>query len=586
MLGMLAGSFMLSSVLTGCGSSKDSGSASSTASSSTTSASSQSGSTPAAQNSPLTIDVFDNAANYQGEQTGWFGKVVKDKFNLTLNMLSPQVAGDTLYKTRAAAGNLGDLMIIDNNQLEECIPAGLVTDLTGNIKNYPNLMNYSKHFEYFNSSFNKKVNPDGLIYGMPTNEADTSPTAYSQSIPYSSPIMPWDYYSEVGAPQMNNLNDLLGTLKKMKDAHPKTADGKPINAITLWKDWDGNLMENVRWLCNWYGYQTPNETSSVLLNAAGNVVPFSDDNGMYHKILKFYFDANQMGLVDPDSASQDWNAVADKLTNKQVLLLWYSWQTGFYNSIERGKKKDGNVFVPISDLHILQEGDAYYGDGRVFAIGSKAKDPDRIMQFLDWYVSPEGMRYQCSGIEGFTYEKTADGKFKYTDKGQTAFTDNLPVPAEFGGGGYKDGQSKINIFLMSDFTKDTQTDEFYNPNYWSSTIEANKTALNNDWSAKYKAKDAVDYLQQHKMLDIVPSINTTYGADSSDIKNKRSQCKELVKNTSWKMIFAKNQNEFDQLWGKMKTDLVGLGWDDLIKVDTEKCKTLVDLRAQAIANAK
>src|SRR4051794_6920008 len=47
---------------------------------------------------PLTITLFNNAANYQGEQTGWYGKLIKDKFNITLNVLSPQVAGDQLYK--------------------------------------------------------------------------------------------------------------------------------------------------------------------------------------------------------------------------------------------------------------------------------------------------------------------------------------------------------------------------------------------------------------------------------------------------------------------------------------------------------
>lgn len=535
---------------------------------------------------PLTIDILDNAANYQGEQKGWFEQVVKNKFNIKLNILSPQVSGDSLYKTRAAAGNLGDLVIIDNNQLKDCIQSDLIMDVSSMIKKYPNLNKYYNHFKYFNSTFDKTVNPKGLIYALPTNEADTSPTAYSQNMTYSSPILPWDYYSGVGAPKMDNLDDLLTTLKKMQDKYPKTPDGKAIHAITLWKDWDGTIMENVRWLCNWYGYEKPNETSSVLLNAAGDVQDVTDDNGIYKKILKFYYDANKMGLVDPDSASQDWNKVSEKLTNKQVLLLWYSWETGFYNTIQRGQNKDGNVFVPISDLKIIQDGDSYYGDGRVFAIGSKAKDPKRIMQFLDWFVSPEGMRYVNDGIEGFTYTKDTNGKFKYTDKGQTAFTNNLPVPKSYGGGGYKDGQSAINTLLMSDFTKDPATGEFYNPNYWSSTLEANKTALNNEWSKKYNAENAVDYMKKNNMLQIVPSINASFGTDSSDIKNKRSQCQELVVNTSWKMIFSKNDGDFEQMWKQMKTNLKGLGWDDLIKLDTQRCKTLVQLRAKVVQNAK
>lgn len=52
----------------------------------------------------ITVDVFDAFANYQGIQSGWFAKVVKDKFNMELNIIAPNVAGggDTLYQTRSA----------------------------------------------------------------------------------------------------------------------------------------------------------------------------------------------------------------------------------------------------------------------------------------------------------------------------------------------------------------------------------------------------------------------------------------------------------------------------------------------------
>lgn len=532
---------------------------------------------------PLTITVFDNAANYQGEQTGWYGKLLKDKFNLTLNILAPQVAGDQLYKTRSAAGNLGDLLIIDNSQLEELIPAGLIMDLTDRVKNTKYLSQYvDNHFKPFNEAFDK-VNPDGKIYALPTFTADTSPTTFSEDQPYSSPILPWDYYKGVGAPKLNNLTDLLNVLKKMQEKYPKTPDGKPIVPITLWKDWDGGGMENVRWLSNWYGYEQPDGTSTLQLNAKGDIVPLIDDNSMYKKILQFYFTANQMGLIDPDSASQDWNKVSEKLTNKQVLLLWYSWQRGFYNSIERGKNGDGYVSVPIADSRIIQTSDAYYGNGRVFAIGSKAKNPERIMEFLDWSVSPEGLRYYTNGFEGFNYEKTDDGKFKLTETGQTAFQKNTPVPDQYGGGGYQDGQSKINSMIMSDFVKDPDTGEFYNNNYWSSTIEANKTALTTDWQKTYDAKNATDYYMKNKMIDIVPNINTSFGVDSSDIKNKRSQISDYVKNASWKMVFAKDQAEFDQLWAKMKTDVAGLGWNDVLAADTAKAQKIVQMRSEASA---
>ena len=36
----------------------------------------------------ITLDVFSNLANFEGNQPGWFAKLVKDKFNIKLNIIS------------------------------------------------------------------------------------------------------------------------------------------------------------------------------------------------------------------------------------------------------------------------------------------------------------------------------------------------------------------------------------------------------------------------------------------------------------------------------------------------------------------
>ena len=66
-----------------------------------------------AEEAPMVIDFYDDAANYHGIQSGWFAKVVKDRFNLELNIIAPQVAGNQVYATRAEDGNLGDIVVVD-----------------------------------------------------------------------------------------------------------------------------------------------------------------------------------------------------------------------------------------------------------------------------------------------------------------------------------------------------------------------------------------------------------------------------------------------------------------------------------------
>ena len=94
----------------------------------------------------ITVDVFDTLANYQGIQSGWFAKIVKDKFNMELNIIAPNVAGggDTLFQTRSAAGNLGDLIIskTENGRFENMVKAGLLADMTDLLKDKAVLNNY------------------------------------------------------------------------------------------------------------------------------------------------------------------------------------------------------------------------------------------------------------------------------------------------------------------------------------------------------------------------------------------------------------------------------------------------------------
>ena len=72
-----------------------------------------------AEEEPLVITFYDEAANYHGTQTGWFAKVVKDRFNIELNIVAPQVIGSEVYATRMMDGDLGDVIIVDKSKMKK-----------------------------------------------------------------------------------------------------------------------------------------------------------------------------------------------------------------------------------------------------------------------------------------------------------------------------------------------------------------------------------------------------------------------------------------------------------------------------------
>ena len=72
----------------------------------------------------ITLDVFSNLANFEGNQPGWFAKLVKDKFNIKLNIIS---GGQSKLNTLMAAGDLGDIAVAVN--YDDPLKAGLLLDL-------------------------------------------------------------------------------------------------------------------------------------------------------------------------------------------------------------------------------------------------------------------------------------------------------------------------------------------------------------------------------------------------------------------------------------------------------------------------
>ncbi len=528
-----------------------------------------------AESETMVIENFNVAANYQGMQTGWFAKVIKDRFNIELNIIAPQVGGDALYQTRTAEGNLGDLLLLEKTQWQDCINAGLIKDMSSLIYNGENLAQFKKAIDNLNADY------AGKIYGIPTEMMLTSPTDVTAEDIYSSPRLRWDLYTQIGAPDIKNLDGLVDTLKKMMEVAPVNDAGDKCYGLSLWKDWDGGDamlgIANVVQLTTWYGEKIK---ESVILKPDGTFIPLTDKSGSYYKILKFLNNAQRAGIVDPDSATQDWNTACAKMGAGQVYLEWYSWQTGFWDV---GHMQDGRAHrvIPIEDQIYYADADAYYGSGRVFAIGSKVDDAkfQKIMEFLEWYASPEGCMFQHVGIEDFNYYKGEDGRLYSMN--DDALSNNTPVPEEWGGAGYNDGNNMINQWIVGSNNINPLTGETYAKALWSTYKEATDTQMVKDWRAKYGAENPVEYLKKNNKLVVSPNISVALESYSPEMEVIRNQCNECVCDASWQMIYAKDDAEFDAMWDKMTKDLDGLGFQDLMAWNKRVYQVEVDAKKAA-----
>jgi multiple sugar transport system substrate-binding protein/putative aldouronate transport system substrate-binding protein len=531
----------------------------------------------------LTIDIYDAAANYHGIQKGWFGKVVKDKFNLELNIIAPQVAGQELFATRAEEGNLGDIVVVDKKDFSDLLQAGLVRDISDKIVGCENIMKFKTQIDVYNKGL---TGEEGKYYGIPSEMTDTSPTDLTDDVIYSSPMLRWDLYKQIGMPEIKDLDGLLDALAKIHEIHPKNDDGDPAYPFTLWADWDGNDnmigIANVVQLTTWYGEKIK---QSAILKPDNTFSPIYDRANAYYKITKWLNKAYQMGLVDPESGEQDWNSVMNKLQTGRADLMWYSWEVGFWNSTDRLADGTAFIFIPVADQQYYADADRYYGSDRMFGIGSKVEGEkyDRIMEFLDWYASPEGLTLQHAGIEGLNYTVGEDGKFiPFHDDALMA---NLPVPDEYVGEdgvvGYNDGNNAINQWIGSSICMNPNTEERYAMKFWKSYKDMTMTEMKKEWQEHFGAEDAVDYMKKNNQLLASPSVDFTPASDEGDIAAMRVDVNKTLCTYTWQLIFAENDDDFEALWDAMVEKMDGFGYKELYENDVAVYQEEVNAKVAA-----
>ena len=237
----------------------------------------------------ITIDVYAGLANYMGMQDGWFAEIVKEKFNMELNIIAPNVAGngDTLYQTRTAAGDLGDLIIVDKGeQYKELVEAGLLLDAA----EYYSEMEHVTRFDAAVEKLNEET--DG-IYGFPTSVSSLSPTTPSEGLdPTFGAYLRWDLYSDLGYPTVSTMEDLLPLLKDMQEVQPTTESGKKTYGFSLFADWDGNMMNAGKQLVTYYGYD---ELGFVLAKADGSALLTRLVSDPFHKHSTWKFHSYTFG---------------------------------------------------------------------------------------------------------------------------------------------------------------------------------------------------------------------------------------------------------------------------------------------------
>ncbi|URN93018.1 MAG: ABC transporter substrate-binding protein [Candidatus Pristimantibacillus lignocellulolyticus] len=536
----------------------------------------------------ITIDVFSMLSNFSGEQTGWFAHTVKEKFNINLNIISSNLegGGDTKFQTMMAGGDLGDLVVFGDTDAKytDAIAAGMLLDWNkdGLLEQYgKNLQkNAPKALEKNTAQFGGGT----ALYSVGNDVGpDIEGPSEAQELNYH-PNLRWDLYEAIGKPEINTMEDYLPVLKAMQEAQPESDSGKPTYAFSMWGDWDGNMMMNTKAWAGMHGFEEGdgfNPGGFTLVSAdTEEVQAILDENSYYMRGLKLYFDANQMGLVDPDSITQNFGDAVNKMTDGQVLFSWFSWFDDSYKTPERSAEGKGFQLVPFNEARSFSNGFNPYGGNRVYAIGSKTEHPDRVMELIDWLYTPEGTMTANYGPEGMIWE-VVDGKPVFNDLGVEAFPSNkTPMPEQFGGGVWDDGRNQINNSTFKLTMINPENGDPYDSSIWASTLAKAPSKVDENWRAAMGVNTAVEWFVKNDKIAVQKAIFTgkPYVEMSDDLKQKQGQIASVIKEYSWKLIYANDEAHFNKLKEEMIGKAKGLGYDEVVAFNKEQHKVVFEAR--------
>lgn len=511
-------------------------------------------------NDSIQLTVYSQLANYSGKMTGWFAQIMKEKFNVEMTIV-PDTEG--VYDTRMESGNLGDIVVWggDGEQYLNAVKAGLLFDWEedGLLDEYGP---YIKEHMSLALEKNRKLS-GGTVYGFGHNVATT--TEDHESFFYTWDIR-WDLYDKLGRPEINDLDDYFDLLVAMKELEPVDDIGNPTYAVTLWPDWDGDMVMYVKAMATaYYGYD---ELGIGLYDPdTGNYYGALDENSPYIEMLAFFNKLYRAGLLDPDSMTNTFDNMISKVKNGGTFFSIFNYAGSIaFNTPENLEAEKMMLPLVPKEARPIVYGMNVLGGNRIWSIGAKTQYPELCMEIINWLATPEGRMISEYGPKGITWDYDEERNTYFTELGRL-MRDNQDTsfPEETGYyGTFRDGAFQINNTTWSlDAINPDSNGERYHWDFWKSNQTEPRNEIEAKWREFTNSVNPQDYMEKTNYR-ISPGSSYSIGVRSSELKVKWEQVTETIKTLSWRAMYAGSIGEFNVLIRQMRNNANDYGYAECL----------------------
>ncbi|MEH7117040.1 ABC transporter substrate-binding protein [Neobacillus vireti] len=376
--------------------------------------------------SPVTFTYFNAGAAGKDLNTDetTIGKELEKQTGV--NFKVEHIVGDVNTKigTMIASGKYPDLLVPDQG-IDKVVQAGGFIDLTDLInKHAPNLKKL--YGPYLNQMKDPK---DGKIYFIPFGASQGY--APYPDIQQSAFWIRRDVLKEAGYPKVTTADEYFKLIEDFQKKHPQTNGAPTIGFSSLNYDWRFTVGDGARHAAG-YG----NDGGVIVDTKTQKASIFANKDWMKNYLQKLN-DLNAKGVFDKESFVSNYDEYLAKIASGRVLGFFdYQWEVSqSLNSLKNAGNDDLRYMaLPITFDSSIR--DAYvdppaFVNNRGIGITVSAKDPVRIIKYLDALCKEENQKLVMWGIKGQTYEVNDKGRFYRTPE-EIAKTQDQKFNDQFG----------------------------------------------------------------------------------------------------------------------------------------------------------
>ncbi len=510
---------------------------------------------------PINLTVFSQVANYTGIQVGWFADVMLERFNVVLNII-PDTEGT--YETRFAAESFGDLVIFGSkgNEYINAVKTGLLYDWEQDdlLNNYGS---YIKENMGEALEANRKINADGHIYGMGNNVGGDDGAVADHFYTWD---IRWDLYEKLGCPRIDKLDDMIRLFEDMKELEPTDDNGEPSYALSMWPDWDGSMMMYAKALASgYYGYD---ELEMGLYDPeTGEFHGALEKDGPYIEMLGFLNKLYRKGLIDPDSMTQTYIDMAQKMINGGCFFSLFDYAgSNYFNNVAH--LSEDKIMLPLlpSEASPAVYEISKYGGQQLWCIGANTHYPELCMEILNWLCTPEGFMTMEYGKQGVNWDYDENGYPYLTEIGLMCVTDGSnPETKDENGYTFNQGQCQINntTWARDAFNPDSNG-ATYNWNNWGEETAEPRCKTEADWKEYNSALGVGDYLK-HRNYTLIPATTFSNLAKDDEYDIIIAQVSKCIVTYSWKAVYSDTEEEFNKNINEMTERGYAYGYETCLE---------------------